>query len=69
MKFRHTVEMLRTMFRQARCQAPCQDIVITRLENNNKNTRSKRHKMFVNPVWCNFTYVWGLPSQKGNSLL
>jgi len=24
--------------------------------------------LFVNPVWCNVTYVWGLPSQEENSL-
>jgi len=29
---------------------------------------TKRKKLFVSPVWCNVTYIWGLPSQKGNSL-
>jgi len=29
---------------------------------------SKKHKLFVNLVWCNVTYVWGLLSQEGNSL-
>jgi len=28
----------------------------------------KRHKMFVNPVQCNFTNILGLPSQEENSL-
>jgi len=42
----------------------------TQITNNNLKLKGerKRHKLFVNPVRCNVTYVWGLPSQKGNSL-
>jgi len=33
--------------------------VTTQTTNNNLKIKaeSKRHKLFVNPVWCNVTYV------------
>jgi hypothetical protein len=32
------------------------------------NVESKRYKLFVNPVPCNITYIWGLPSREGNPI-
>jgi len=58
------------MSRHAECREKYQDIVTTQITNNNLKLKveSKRHKLFVNPVQCNVTYVWGLPSQERNSL-
>jgi len=48
--------------------------IMSRLQDNTVNLtvdmdgKIKEYKLFVDPVRCNFTYVWGLPSQEGNSL-
>jgi len=54
-------------------KTPGMSRIMSRHRDNTNNSlkikaESKRHKLFVNQVRCNTTYVWGLPSQEGNSL-
>jgi len=48
--------------------------IMPRLHDNTVNLtvvmdrKIKEQKLFIDQVRCNFTYVWGLPSQEGNSL-